>query len=118
MRVAKILDSETDKFDNQDYELIKSGVPSKLGVGDRKLYTLVQRRPSLENLGLSGLFLLRGLGLYSYDSDLAGSYGIGRVVLFSAEGAQKFLRQYSTIFNSEKQRYYNPSVDLKTPIEK
>lgn len=56
----------------------KYGLPEKLGTGNRTLYT--------RDSGLSGLFLGRGLVLYSNYASLENSYVDGRVVVVSVEG--------------------------------
>lgn len=83
MRTAKILTSNAGNFDNNDLGLIKTGLPSKLGKGNRTIYTLNQKKSCLDNLGVSGLYLDRDLGLDSGGADLAGSGGAGRVVVIS-----------------------------------
>ena len=83
IRPAKILAEGTAQFRDADVSL-DTGLPSKL-VGeknDRTLYTSPQRTPSLDNLGLSGLFLLGCLDLVSNCECLASSFDSGRVVLF------------------------------------
>jgi len=92
IRTAKILASATGDFNNGDSELIRSGVPSRLERGNRKLYTLQQKEQSIENLGVSGLCLGWSLGLDSGSEDLAYSGEYSRVVVVSGEDAsQNFL---------------------------
>ena len=120
MRTAKILAHETFNFDNEDSELIKSGIPSKYGYGkeNRKFYTSEQKRPSIENLGLVRFFLLR----YSYLSSVVGSlaYSVegGRVVVVSAFGAsQKILIDYITKEKETRKRYFSELTSLRNRID-
>ena len=46
MRTAKILSSPEGKYDTKDAELLRTGLPSKLGKGTRRLYTLNQHQQS------------------------------------------------------------------------
>jgi len=85
IRTVKVFAGKTGDFDANDTELTHSGVPSKVGSGARRLYTASQSKPSLDNLGLSGLSLDGGLNLDSSNRYLALSYGDGRVVLESGE---------------------------------
>lgn len=89
LRTAKILAESTNCFDEKDSELTRSGLPSKLGKGKRTLYNASQNEPSMDNLGLSRLYLGRNLDLCSWygDGTLAYSNDYGRVVLVRTEGA-------------------------------
>ncbi len=84
---APILNTETANFSSEDIDK-KTGLPKKLGNGNRTLYTRQE--------GLRRLYLDRDLGLDSYYGVLlAGSYDYGRVVVVSGEAAsQKFLEPY------------------------
>jgi len=84
LRTAKILDQSSGNFEANDPELVKSGLPSLLDGGKRRLYNSSQGGPSVDNLGLSRLLLGRGLNLNSDGGDLASSNGIGRVVSVAA----------------------------------
>src|SRR3989344_5328645 len=66
---APILNKETGNFSSEDIDE-KTGLPKKLGGGNRTLYTMKN--------GLARLCLDRDLGLYSRDVGLAYSYGLGR----------------------------------------
>lgn len=81
LRPAQILANGDGRFGDADVSL-ETGLPSKLGTGNRNLWTAKQKAPSIDNLGLSGLYLVRNLNLGSNNGDLAGSYDYGRVVLF------------------------------------
>lgn len=77
---APILNESTSNFASEDIDE-KTGLPKKLGEGNRKLYT--------RNSGLSRFFL--GVGskvysMYSGDGDFSDSSDNGRVVVVSAEG--------------------------------
>jgi hypothetical protein len=85
LRTAKVLAGETGNFYANDAELILSGVPSRVGGGTRKLFTVPQGKPSLDNLGFSGLGLNGGLHLEADGGNFAYSYVGGRVVLESGE---------------------------------
>ncbi|MDD5649903.1 MAG: hypothetical protein PHF86_05700 [Candidatus Nanoarchaeia archaeon] len=77
---SSILNEENSKFSSEDINE-KTGLPNKLGNGNRNFYT--------RNSGLSGLFLYRGLDLNSYDVGLGYSNLDGRVVVVSGEATQK-----------------------------
>ena len=64
----------------------KTGLPIKLGNGDRTLYT--------RDSGLSRLCLYVNLNLYSYDGGLDDSSVDGRVVVVSAEGTSPNFNEY------------------------
>ena len=81
VRPAKILAGGDGNFKNADVSL-DNGLPIKLAGGERRLYTSSQGEQSLDNLGLSSLFLNRSLNLDSNDEDLAYSSDYGLVVLF------------------------------------
>ena len=69
---APILNQGNGNFTSEDIDK-KTGLPKKLGEGNRTLYT--------RNSGLSGLYLNRGLNFYSNYDGLANSYDNGRVVV-------------------------------------
>lgn len=77
---AQILNKGDGSFSSEDIDE-KTGLPVKLGEGNRYFYT---RKEGLSRLCLDG-----GLYVGSYFDDLAGSYCDGRVVLTSAEGTRK-----------------------------
>jgi hypothetical protein len=73
--------SSGSNFNSEDIDA-KTGLPTKVGKGNRTLWT--------RDSGLSRLCLGRNLYLSSCDDDLADSYDIGRVVLVStAEGGSQ-----------------------------
>lgn len=122
IRVAKILAYDTETFNNDDSELIKTGLPSKLGEGNRKLCTHNQKASCLENLGVLGLCLGSGSGLSSRSGDLAGSAGAGRVVVITGEASsQKIvesiikLQKQISVFTTNLQNQKN---DLEAMLEK
>jgi hypothetical protein len=90
LNYAPILNkSNGSDFNSEDIDA-KTGLPTKVGKGNRILWT--------RDSGLSGLYLVRGLGLGSGSGDLTVSGGSGRVVLVStAEGS-------SQVFLAELQR--------------
>ncbi len=106
LRTAKILQKPTDRFNADDPELVRSGLPSRLGEGTRTLYTAEQSKPRLENLGLYRLSLDRDLSLSGYWGDLDDSDEWGRVVLVSDEVAQKNLEkvtsEHMVLWNQER----------------
>ena len=61
---------------------LETGLPTKLEGGNRTLWTASQKPQSLDNIGLSRLYLNRSLDVVSNDDDLAYSDSDGRVVLF------------------------------------
>lgn len=74
---APILNEKNGNFSSEDIDG-KTGLPTKLGEGNRTLYT--------RGSGLSGLGLYYGLGLFSDGGSLGSSYGgVGRVVVVSGE---------------------------------
>jgi len=78
---APILDAETGKFSSGDVDN-KTGLPMKLGDGDRTFYT---RQNGLSRLDL-GWYLDLG-SVWGGGDDLSDSYGDGRVVVVrAAEG--------------------------------
>jgi hypothetical protein len=84
---APILNKSNDSdFNSEDIDA-KTGLPIKVGKGNRTLWT--------RDSGLSRLCLGWNLGLYSYNDNLADSFDDGRVVLVStAEGSsQAFLTE-------------------------
>ncbi len=83
VRHSSILAKDSGNFSNADVSL-ETGLPLKLEGGDRRLYANSQKAHSKDNLGISRLYLYRSLSLSSGydDSNLAYSFGNGRVVLF------------------------------------
>ncbi len=119
MRTAKVLAHKTFNFDNEDSELIKSGIPSKYEIGNRKFYTSEQKKPYIENLGLVRFYLGRILYLYSDDDYLGSSDEDGRVVVVSAFGAsQKILIDYITKEKETRKRYFSKLTSLRNRIDK
>lgn len=89
-RTAKILCAKGDKFEENDNGLKSLGLPSRLGQGKRRLHNRTQNYSSLDNLGISGLYLSGALSLNSgYVDDLAGSDDSGRVVLVSKDAGEE-----------------------------
>jgi len=76
---------EGGNFSSEDVN-IQTGLPKRLGKGDRTLYTISE--------GLSGWCLGRDLGLGSSGSDLADSSDYGRVVVVGAEGTASNFDKY------------------------
>ena len=72
--VPILAQEEIDSFSSEDPELQRSGFPSKLGEGNRTLYTA--------NTGARRFIRSGDLDLYAVGEDLANSYVDGRVVLF------------------------------------
>lgn len=70
------------------------GLPTKIGQGDRNLYT--------RNSGLSRLYLCRSLDLDSRYDNLALSNGLGRVVVVSAEGTSQKIAGYLAQLEAER----------------
>ena len=93
MRTAKILASLKGNFNDNDPELLRTGLPSGLGEGSRRLYPRDQKQPSLDNLGIWAFCLDTRLGLGSDRSDLDISYCDGRVVVVSGEATRENFRQ-------------------------
>lgn len=92
---APILNKETANFSSEDINK-RTGLPKKLGNGNRTLYTRQE--------GLHRLCLDSYLYLYSGDDDLGVSYDGGRVVVVkSGEAAsQKFLDKYLSKLEQER----------------
>jgi len=76
---APILNQEAGNFSSEDIDE-KTGLPKKLGEGNRTLYTMKN--------GLAGLYLARSLDLDSRVGELAYSYSGGRVVVVSGEATE------------------------------
>lgn len=74
----------------------KTGLPTKVGKGDKYFYT--------RNNGLSRLYLNSDLTAYAINDGLANSYGYGRVVVVSAEGAKKISKDYMLGLEQERER--------------
>ncbi len=106
---TKIL-NQSGSFSNEDIDK-DSGIPLKLGKGDRSSYARED--------GLSGLFLGRFLDLNSGWCGLANSDSGGRVVVVGEANAQKFEEQlkaeYQNIERKLKERFDRA---LKTLREK
>ena len=85
LRTSKILKSQSGNFNADDFELLRSGLPSKVGEGTRYLGIVGQGKPSLEKLGLHGFFLCRNSYLSASSGYLTDSNGSGRVVLSADE---------------------------------
>ena len=81
LRPSSVLSQPTGRFSDKDVSL-EFGLPSKLGEGERTMFTAAQGKPSIDNLGLLGLFLNGSRSLISSIEVLASSDGNGRVVLF------------------------------------
>ncbi|MBS3155646.1 hypothetical protein J4413_00225 [Candidatus Woesearchaeota archaeon] len=80
VRHASILAGQDGNFSNENVSL-EDGLPCKSEEGSRRLCTTRQQEPSLDNLGISGVYLDWDLGLYSYGYDLGNSLEDGRVVV-------------------------------------
>lgn len=93
---APILNSKSGNFSSENIDE-KTGLPKKLGNGNRTLYT--------KNSGLSRLCLSGGLVLGSYDVvDCLGYSGsVGRVVIVSGEATPNF-NSYIQKLTEEKER--------------
>ena len=91
-----IVNVRSGYFSSKDIDE-KTGLPKKLGEGDRYFYT--------RDKGLSKLFLNNGLGALANDGYLAYSNDLGRVVAISrTEGAQKNAVHYSAQLQEEAER--------------
>lgn len=99
---APILNKQSGKFSSEDVDE-KSGLPKKLGNGDRTFYT--------RESGLSRLFLYRDLDLLSYVASLGGSGSDGRVVIVSGEATPNF-DSYIQKLTEEKERQ-NAEIEAK-----
>src|SRR3989344_818325 len=102
---APILNDEVGNFSSEDIDE-KTGLPIKLGKGNRTLYT--------RDSGLSRLCLGRNLGLSARDDDLANSDSDGRVVVVSGEATEKFSNEYKTA----KKDYFFKLRKIKENIDK
>jgi len=102
---APILNKETGNFSSEDIDE-KTGLPKKLGGGNRTLYTMKN--------GLARLCLDRDLGLYSRDVGLAYSYGLGRVVVVSGEATKNFSNEYKIA----REDYFSKLRRIKENIDK
>jgi len=104
MRTAKLLSSSSGNFQDEDPELSITGLPSKLGEGTRRLYTLNQHKPSLDNLGVVRLYLVWGSSLGSDGvGDLGDSYEVGRVVLVGGKATAQKISQYLITLHKKRQ---------------
>lgn len=91
---SKILNKNTNQFSSENVDE-KTGLPTKLGSGDRTLYT--------RDSGLSGFFLDGDLGLDSDSEHLAGSSSDGRVVVASSgAAAQDFLAEIEKKYQTQR----------------
>jgi hypothetical protein len=95
-----ILNQETGSFSSEDIDE-KTGLPVKLGQGNRTLYT--------RNSGLSRLYLGNLLSLTSGSGGLDGSGGGGRVVVVSAEGTSPQ--------NLQDELYFQINGEYKAQLE-
>ena len=102
---APILNDEVGNFSSEDIDE-KTGLPIKLGKGNRTLYT--------RDSGLSRLYLSRNLVLFARNDNLAYSYSIGRVVVVSGEATEKFSNEYKTA----KKDYFFKLRKIKENIDK
>ena len=111
---APILGKDTGNFNSEDIDL-ETGIPRKLGNGNRTLYT--------RNSGLCRLFLDGISALSSNNDDLAYSNEHGRVRLTSTEGAKsaKKFEQYITNLDKAKaeeiakiEKRYSKALDILT----
>ncbi len=93
-RHSPILAEKTGFFKLDDLELFRTGLPSELGEGTRRLWTTEQYSLSEDNLGLRRLYLDPDSDLLAVH-DLLGDFAAhDRVVLISAEGAAQNFREY------------------------
>ena len=76
VRHSPILTGKSGKFSHKDVSL-ETGLPSKLEGGDRTLYTVSQNAKSLDNIGLSGVYLNGVLIVNSGNDDLARMTVVG-----------------------------------------
>jgi len=86
LRISKVLVGDKGHFYPNDPELTRIGLPSKVGRGEnltRKFSPAKQNEPSINNLGLSRLYLSSKWYLSSGDKDLALPLFDGLVVLES-----------------------------------
>jgi hypothetical protein len=88
VRPSPILSSPIEYFHPKDPELLRTGLPSKLGGGDRKLWTARQKDKSMDNLGVLSFYLNGDLVLGSNYSLLDCSGDDGRVVLIGIRNLQ------------------------------
>ena len=102
---APILNDEVGNFSSEDIDE-KTGLPIKLGEGNRTLYT--------RDSGLSRLYLFRNLDLNARNDPLADSYSYGRVVVVSGEATEKFSNEYKTA----KKDYFFKLRKIKENIDK
>lgn len=122
LRTAKIISKGTGSFDENDAELFRTGLPSKHSQGTRKLHTFSQNEPSLDNLGVVGLYLGGDRDLGCDGDDLAYASQGGRVALESAKGTSQNFSEYA--FNIKKEqkvleaRLVKEKGDLEARAEK
>ena len=102
---APILNDEVGNFSSEDIDE-KTGLPIKLGKGNRTLYT--------RDSGLSRLCLNWDLELYARGDVLADSSSDGRVVVVSGEATEKFFNEYKTA----KKDYFSKLRKIKENIDK
>jgi hypothetical protein len=114
MRTAKILSEKGGNFEDNDTNLISEGLPSRLGKGQRTLYTRTQNKPSVDNLGLSGFYLHGGLGLLADHYDLANSDSGGRVILVGSESS----KDYAALYAKLRKDYFSGLEQLRTDIDR
>jgi hypothetical protein len=103
--------SNSSDFNSGDIDA-KTGLPTKVGKGNRTLWT--------RDSGLSRLCLYGGLDLISDDVVLAGSYDYGRVVLVStAEGSsQSFLNERLAELQRTRDTLIAQANEIYTQAEK
>jgi hypothetical protein len=87
VRSAPVLSGKSGNFGDDNPELLRTGVPSKVGKGDRYIYVAGQRKRTVDNLGISRLDLDGNSDIVAREPDLAGAYRGGRVVLTSGEAS-------------------------------
>jgi len=117
LRHSPILTQKTGFFEPDDPELVRTGLPSKLGEETgRRLWTTTQYNPSEENLGLRRLCLNSNSGLRADVGHLANSSARGSVVLISAEGAQKNLGALITQYQTSRENYHDQLIRIREQI--
>ena len=86
---APVLNEETGRFSSNDPSLLKTGLPDKLGEGDRTLYTTKN--------GLCRLNFYGNLNVSSHRDRLEDSDSIGLVVIVSESDAKSFEQEINHI---------------------
>ena len=96
---APILNKESGNFSLEDVNL-KTGLPKKLGEGNRRLYT--------KKDGLSGVYLIGVSGVVSGGDNLQCSGSCGRVVVVDAVGvAPEILKSYYAKLEKNREQFEN-----------